>query len=185
MTIHIVHYFGSLNQPTVERLRDTCLQARQQGATEIRIHFSSDGGSTSYGFALYNFLRSLPIPIVIHNMGTIESTAIFVFLAGTRRIACPHSRFLIHSLHWGFNAGAVDHARLREHLASLDNDLERYAQIFIERTAGAPNPIDIRSHLLGQEKIITPNEAVSAGMVHEVTDAAVPPDATVWWVSGT
>lgn len=184
MSVHIVHFFGSLSQSTVEGLRDTCLKAHAQGATEIRIHFSSDGGSTSDSFALYNFLRSLPIPVVMHNLGTVESIAIVVFLAGERRLACPHTRFLIHSLHWNFNAGRVDHARLREHLGSLDNDLERYVQVFSERTAAATQPLNIRSHLLGQEKILAPDEALAAGITYETAEATVPADAVVWWVSG-
>lgn len=183
MSTHVINFSGPINQVTSERIRDISLQAVAQGASEIRLHISSEGGNTLHGFTLYNFLRSLPVPLVIHNMGNIESIAVVVFLAGTTRIASPHSRFLIHPLHWGFNAGTVDHARLREYVSSLDNDLERYAQIFDERTQGAREPLDIRVHLSGQEKILTSASSATSGVATDVSDAAIPPGAINWWVS--
>jgi hypothetical protein len=79
MTTHVVHFQGPTGGPPAERLRDICLQALGQGATAIRIHFSSGGGGTGDGFMLYHFLRSLPVPVVIHNIGNVESMAIVVF----------------------------------------------------------------------------------------------------------
>ncbi|WP_155837415.1 ATP-dependent Clp protease proteolytic subunit [Herminiimonas sp. CN] len=63
-------------------------QARRE-----RHHTSLHEGSTDQGFALYNFLRSLPIPLKTHNIGDVESIAVVVFLASTKRFTCPHSRF--------------------------------------------------------------------------------------------
>ena len=137
------------------------------------------------GFTLYNFLRSLPVAVTIHNLSNVQSTAVIVYLAGRRRLVCPQGRFLIHPLHWSFDSGQVDHARLREYVGSLDNDLERYAEIFEARTGGAASPLDVRSHLSGreQERIVNAREAVTAGIAHAVEDATIPEGATTWGVS--
>ena len=136
-------------------------------------------------FGLYGFLRSLPITLTIHSLGNIQSMGVVIFLAGKNRIACPHSRFLIHPLHWTFTAGKVDHSRLREHLGSLDNDLDRYAQIFEERTQGAKKALKIKPHLSSQEKIISAHEALDFGIVQRVEQAAIPQSATVYFVPST
>ncbi len=65
-----------MNVITTERIRDTCVQALQQGATSIDLRLSSEGGLNTYSFTLYNFLRSLAVPLTVPNMGTVESMAI-------------------------------------------------------------------------------------------------------------
>lgn len=183
MTTYIINFSGPINTLTAERIRDTCLQVLSQGASEIRLHISSEGGSTLHGFTLYHFLRSIPVPLVIHNIGNIDSIAVIVFLAGTVRLASPHSRFLIHPLQWGFNSGTVDHSRLREYVSSLDNDLERYVQIFEERTQGAQESLDIRTHLSGHEQVVTPAVALASGIATEIAEAAMLEGVVSCWIS--
>lgn len=183
MSTHVVHFSGLVNGATCQALRNTCLQALQQKATELRLHFSSEGGSTFHGFALYGFLRSLPVPLITHNIGNVESIAVVVFLAGARRLTCPHGRFLLHALHWDFGAGSVDHARLREYVSSLNNDLDRFVEIFDRSTQGARERLDVRVHLEGQERIVTASAAVASGIAHGVADATIPDGAVTWWVN--
>jgi ATP-dependent Clp protease protease subunit len=159
------------------------LSALREGASEIWLHFASEGGQTFQGFAVYSFLRSLPVPLTVHNLGNVESISLVVYLAGETRRVCPQGRFLIHPLHWNFEAGRVDHARLREYVGKLDNDLRRYVEIFEERTAGASAPISVGEHLSGSERLIPATASISAGIAHEVTEASIPPDALTWSVS--
>jgi ATP-dependent protease ClpP protease subunit len=183
LSVHVIHFAGDINGVTAERIRDFCFGAVKEGATDIRLHFSSAGGPNPDGFALYGFLRSLPVPLTIHNIGSIESMAVLPFLAGSRRIASPHSRFLIHPMFWWFNGPcSVDYARFREYLNIIDNDLERYAQIFDERTNGANKSLKIRSHLSGQEKIISATDSVRMSIAHEVAEATIPQGAVTWGI---
>ena len=76
------------------------------------------GGECSYGFSLYNFLVSLPVPVKTHNLGTVESMGNIIFLAGELRTACHYSKFLFHPFHWTLN-GAVDHVRMSDYAMSL------------------------------------------------------------------
>jgi ATP-dependent protease ClpP protease subunit len=112
---------------------------------------STCGGSTNFGFTLYTFLKSLPVPLCAINAGNIESMGIIMFLAANRRITSPHSRFLIHPMNWYFSQKSVDHQRLREYLSSLDNDLAGYVQIFTLETAEATTKLDIFHCLSGRE----------------------------------
>ena len=60
MALHIVHFIGPINHNSASAIRNNCLQALQNGATEIELHMSSEGGNMTAGFALYFFLKSLP-----------------------------------------------------------------------------------------------------------------------------
>ena len=114
MSLHIVHFIGPINHHSACTIRNLCLQALQSGATEIELHMSTEGGNMTAGFALYFFLKSLPVPLTTHNLGSIESVGVVIFLDGrVKRYACPGTRFLVHPLHWGFgNLVAADHSRV-------------------------------------------------------------------------
>jgi ATP-dependent Clp protease, protease subunit len=184
MSSHVIHFNGPINLATTERIRRQCLTALKKKAEAIDLHFSSTGGATDHGFSLYHFLRSLPVPLTVHNMGNVDSIAVIIFLAGDKRYACPHSRFLLHALKWNFDAGSADHARMREFVSSLDNDLERYVDIFRERTGHGDTVVDVRGALTGQEKILTPVQALDAGIVHGVIEAKIDPAAVRRLASG-
>ena len=184
MALHIVHFIGPINHQSACSVRNLCLQALQNGATEIELHMSSEGGNMTAGFALYFFLKSLPLPLTTWNVGSVESVGVAIFLAGQQRYACPGTRFLIHPLHWGFgNLVAADHARISEWRDCLDFDAERYAAIFEEATRGAPAAEDIRTFLSNRSRIYDAQQALQAGLVHAARQARLPEAGTTahWW----
>ncbi|PAU66271.1 Clp protease [Pseudomonas sp. PIC25] len=181
MTTHIVHFTGPINSATCGQLIDKCTQAVQQDASELIIKIATMGGECSYGFSLYNFLMSLPIPVNTHNLGTVESMGNIIFLAGRRRTACQHSKFLFHPFHWTLH-GSVDHARMSEYAMSLDYDLFLYGRIVDERTRDARKPLDVNQALMCAPKILNPAEALEAGVIHAVDELAPPANAVNWCV---
>lgn len=182
MSLHTIHFMRSINAETLQALQNVALSALKEGATELAIHISSDGGTNDQGFAAYHFLRSLPISVKTHCIGIIESMALIMFLAGDDRQIVPHGKVKIHPMHWGFSGGKVDHDRLAEYVDSLDFDAKRYANIFHERTNGAKGKVNVREHLAGKAKLLDAKEAVSVGIATEVADALIPAEATRWWV---
>jgi ATP-dependent Clp protease protease subunit len=181
MALHIVHFIGPINHGSACTVRNLCLQALQSGATEIELHMSTEGGNMTAGFALYFFLKSLPLPLTTHNVGSVESVGVVIFLAGSKRYACPRTRFLVHPLHWGFGAlVAADHARVSEWRDCLDFDAERYASIYEEAT-GAKD--DIRPSLFGNARIFDTDQALAAGIIHETVQARLPEAGATshWW----
>ncbi len=184
MALHIVHFIGPINHIAVCSIRNLCLKALENGATEIELHMSTEGGNMTAGFALYFFLKSLPVPLSTHNIGSVESIGVVIYLAGSKRYACPGTRFLVHPLHWGFgNLVAADHSRVSEWRECLDFDAERYVAIYEEATAGAGEPDDIRTHLFGNARIFDADQAVAAGISHEAVQTRLPTagGASHWW----
>ena len=184
MTVHVVHFVASITPTSTFQLIDLASKAASaEGATELQVHISSDGGHTDDAFALYNFFKSLALPVAMHNIGNVESMAVIVYLAGSRRLAASNARFKIHSLHWGFDAGKVDHLRLKEFGASLDNDADRYVTLCDLETQGAAAPIPVREHLFGDALLLDAPAAVTAGLAHVIADPELPADAVHWWVT--
>jgi ATP-dependent protease ClpP protease subunit len=182
MTIHVIQFMRSFNAETLAGLQEVTLSAVKQGASEICIHISSDGGNNDHAFSAYHLLRSLPVPVTTHCIGNIESMSVVVYLAGGHRRIVPHGKVKIHPMHWYFSAGTVDHDPLAEYVDSLDFDAKRYADIFAERTEGAKSIVDVRAHLAGKARILDATGAVASGIATAIGDAEIPQESTKWWV---
>nr|WP_272537527.1 MULTISPECIES: ATP-dependent Clp protease proteolytic subunit [unclassified Providencia] len=176
--LHTIHFICPVTTNSVSQLQNHCLAALSQGATEINIHISSRGGETDCGFAAYSFLKSLPIKVRTHNISNVESIANIIFLAGSERTANPESRFLIHPLAWSFS-GQVDHYRLRELVKCLDNDLNRFVNIFLDEVS---HDIDWFS-TIEKSTVFTTEDAMNCGIVNIKKIAKLQPNGVNWYVS--
>jgi len=67
-----VNYFDTIDEARTKALMAICsdIVAKQKPKT-IYFLFSSVGGSVNAGITLYNFLRALPVEVVMHNTGSI------------------------------------------------------------------------------------------------------------------
>lgn len=176
MTVHVINFTAPINSSTCGQLIRKCSEAVQQDASELIVRIATMGGECSYGFTMFNFLMSLPVPVNTHNLGTVESMGNILFLAGRRRTACHHSKFLFHPFHWTLH-GSVDHSRMSEYAMSLDYDLELYTRVVQERTEGANETMDVRNYLTAAPRILNPREAIETGLIHAVEDVKLPKDA--------
>jgi ATP-dependent protease ClpP protease subunit len=175
MPVHVINFTGPINASTCGRLIEKAFLAVKEDAPRLILNIATMGGECSYGFTLYNFLLSLPIPVHTHNLGTIESMGNIVFLAGQHRTACPHSKFLFHPFHWHLQ-GAVDHSRMSEYAMSLDYDLRLYVQIVAERTSSAKRMLETEKYLTAAPRILNPKEALSCALINAIEDPEVSPD---------
>jgi len=167
MTVHIINFTGPITASTCGQLIEKGSQAVQQDASSLTLNLATMGGECSYGFTMYNFLLSLEIPVHTHNLGTVESMGNIVFLAGQRRTACQHSKFLFHPFHWHLH-GSVDHSRMSEYAMSLDYDLHLYARIVAERTQDAREVLETEKYLTAAPRILDPAQGLATGMIHAI-----------------
>jgi ATP-dependent protease ClpP protease subunit len=167
MRPYIINFTGPINASTCGQLIAKASLAVQKDASDLIINLATMGGESSYGFTMYNFLLSLPIPVHTHNMGTVESMGNIVFLAGQHRTACLHSKFLFHPFHW-YLQGSVDHARMSEYAMSLDYDLQLYSRIVAERTPGALELLETEKYLTAAPRILNPENALTCGIIHAI-----------------
>ena len=70
---------------------------------ELLLMICSEGGAMESAFALIDVMRASSIPIKTVGLGSVASSALLIFLAGTpgRRMLTPNSSILSHQYSWG------------------------------------------------------------------------------------
>jgi ATP-dependent Clp protease protease subunit len=172
-----VSFSAEINPNTTESLIATMANLAGQNVPEVQLLLSTPGGSVMNGINLYNVLRALPFRLVTHNVGNVDSIGNAVFLAGERRIASPNSTFMFHGVGLECPPGLqLEEKSLRERLNSVLADQSRIAAIIEDRTTLNAKKI---KPLFREARTKDAAYAVSAGIVHEIKDVAIPVGAPV------
>lgn len=96
---------------------------------------STPGGSVMNGMNVYNILRGLPVELITHNVGNVDSIGNAIFLAGSKRYATAQSTFMFHGVGFDIaNRVRLEEKNLREQLQSILSDQKRIGAIITERT---------------------------------------------------
>jgi ATP-dependent protease ClpP protease subunit len=172
-----VSFSAEVNPHTTESLIAHVSQCASEGAQEVHLMLSTPGGSVMNGLNLYNVLRALPCKLITHNVGNVNSIGNAIFLAGDRRLACPHSTFMFHGV--GFDPPPGLHFEeklLRERLNSVLADQKLIAGIIEERTNLSSRQTKA---LFREAQTKDATYAVGAGIVHEICDVDIPAGAPV------
>jgi len=130
------------------------------------------------GFALYQFLRSLPVNLTIHNIDRVESIAVIVFLAARNRFCCHESRFTFHAGEWA-NQNPQTLKELKAHSLLSADEHARYLTILKSNTSISDKGFD-ELELFNEATIVDPSRAKEMGLVQEIKEASIPAGYSVW-----
>jgi ATP-dependent protease ClpP protease subunit len=168
-----ISFYGDINSTTAKVVMDSCSNVVAEASPQrLYFLFSSGGGSVDAGMALYGFLRSLPVPLVMHNVGSVDSVANVVFLAADERYASPHAMFLLHGITWGFGQGArLTWTQLQETVSRFRADEDRLSSVIISRTSITKDELTALFHQ-GQTKDLA--FAKDKGLIREIAEPKVP-----------
>jgi ATP-dependent protease ClpP protease subunit len=172
-----VSFSAEIVPNTTETLIATASNLASQGVKQIYLMMSTPGGLVMNGLNLYNVLRALPVELITHNVGNVDSIGTAVFLAGTKRYACPHSTFMFHGV--GFDVPQpmrMEEKLLRERLDGITADQRRIGSIIVERTKISNDDV-AKLFLEAQTKDAT--FAVNQGIVSEIREVEIPPGNTI------
>ena len=164
-------FSGIIDSDSVTRLASAFNAATNSGYDEIYFCMNSLGGYVGDGVFLYNHIRSLPIQVVAHNTGGVHSIAVAVFVAADERYCSAHSVFQIHPTTIGPIQEAMTWERLDGFRDAALADDQRTEDILRERT-GIPD--EVLSARRVRDVYITPQDALEYGIVHGVSDFALP-----------
>jgi ATP-dependent protease ClpP protease subunit len=149
-----------------------------QGAKELYLMLSTPGGNVMNGMNLYNLLSALPVKVITHNVGNVDSIGNAVFLAGKERYACPHSTFMFHGVGFDIKQSArFEEKFLRERLDGILSDQRRIGTILEERTKLAKDQIE---GLFREAQTKDAAFAVSCGIVNEIRNLEIPKGAPIY-----
>ena len=95
--IYINGQIGANKDEVGINLIDVIRQVQSQPlATSYDVHINSNGGYVEVGFDIYDYLKSLTVPVNTIGEGIVASIATVVFMAGTTRTIAPNAKFMIH-----------------------------------------------------------------------------------------
>jgi len=163
-------YTGPIDSDGVGRIASAINNAVNNSFDEVHLCFSSLGGYVSDGIYLYNHIRGLPLNVVIHNVGSVSSIAVAVFVAGEERYCSPYAMFMIHPTVMPSQEGMTSE-RLQSSLNAALADDTRTENILRERAA-IPGEILVARRF--KDVYITPKEAMIYGLVHAVKEFSLP-----------
>jgi ATP-dependent protease ClpP protease subunit len=173
-----ISFSAEINVNTTESLLAAFAGKLNEGYRNFYLLLSTPGGVVMNGLNLYNALCGLPIHLITHNVGNVDSIGNALFLAGTTRYACPHSTFMFHGV--SFNAANgqnFDERGVRERLASILSDQKKIGSIIQDRTT---LPLRRIRAMFREARTIDAATAVSAGIVHEIREVQIPAGAPVF-----
>lgn len=172
MSTHFVSFTSEINPMTTETLSALCGELATKGAEKIYLFLSTPGGSVAHGITLYNTLRALPVELVTHNTGNVNSIGIVVFLAGSERYSSPHATFMFHGVGFDIKGQVrLEEKQLRERLDGILADQKKIGAIIAERTDMTGKEV---SALFRQAKTRDPDFARAKGIIHDIREAEVP-----------
>lgn len=171
-----VTFSAQIGPESADALFATVLKLVSPEIDAIHLLLSTPGGSVMNGITLYNLLCGLPTHLVTHNVGNVDSIGNAVFLAGAERFACPRSTFMFHGVGQTTSNERLDERRLREGLESVLADQDRIGAIIEAQTSLSREEI---APLFTTAQTKDAQWALDAGIVHEIRDIHIPPDAPV------
>jgi ATP-dependent protease ClpP protease subunit len=93
-----ITFVADINDVGCRTLLSTVSSLVAAGKQEIHLLMASTGGNVMHGFSAYNGLRALPVKLVTHNIGNIDSISNVVFMSADDRYANAHSTFMFHGV---------------------------------------------------------------------------------------
>ena len=173
-----VNFFDIINDAKVKSIMAGVSELiNQQKPDVIYCLFSSSGGGVEAGITLYNFLRALPIEIIMRNTGSIDLIANVIFLSANTRLTSVHSSFLFHGVNWNFAANtSLNKGQLTETLSSIDASEAKICGIITERTKLTSTEVHA---LFSQGECKDPTFALSKGIVSEIKNPLISKDVPI------
>jgi ATP-dependent protease ClpP protease subunit len=170
-----VTFNAPIDTNTVQQLIATCAQLVNNGNDEIYLMLSTPGGNVAAGITLYNMLRALPVKLITHNVGNVDSIGNAIFLAADERYACAHATFMFHGVAMPVNAN-VEERQARQLVRNILELQLRIGSIIEVRTTIKPS--DVRK-LFREARTKDAPRALADGIIQGIQDVTIPVGAPV------
>lgn len=170
-----ISFADSIKKKQVKEFISTCNKAIQDHSPKrLHILFSSPGGDINLAFILLSFLKAIPVKIIMHGSGNIDSCGINVFLAGEQRFAVTGTTFLLHGAtrHFGKN-DSFTVEKLYSEFISLQKDQEKVTANILANTAYSEE--ELKNNLMLGLTLDT-EQAKNKGIISEIKDITMDKD---------
>ena len=155
---------GEINKTLADKIVQQLFVMESESAEPVRLYINSPGGDVDAGYAIFDVIRFISVPVATIGMGLVASAAALVLLATPkeRRFGLPNSRYLIHQPLSGIKGVATEieiHAREIEKIRSGINAL------IAEETG---RPVEKVAEDTDRDYWMTAGEALDYGLISKV-----------------
>ena len=172
-----INFMAPIERQSVAILMNCITENIMKGTQKVNLLISSPGGEVHFGINIYNFLKGIPVDIVTHNFGSVDSISTIIYCAGKKRLCSSNARFLIHGISLNIaQAIGLEEKKIREFLGSMEIDRLNISKIIAENCG--KNAEDVQRDML-EGITLNPSKAVDYGLVHEIKDQLYPSGATI------
>ena len=172
-----ISFSAEIDIKTSEALIAVTFDQIAKGATELYYLFSTPGGHVAQGMALYNTIKALSIPTIMHNMGNVDSIGNAIFLAGKTRYACPYATFMFHGVGFDLAQGQrLEQIKAEEFLQGILSEQKKIGGVIAHETSLVGK--DIKG-LFRKAQTKDAHFALNKGIIHEIREAQIPVGAPV------
>lgn len=167
----VAFFIHACNQAIIQ-VNQQLAQEKQHRKSVAKLYFmfNSNGGQVDAGIMLHNYLKSLPYEIIMHNISTIESIALPVFLAAQKRYAVPNATFLLHGVAAQIN-GSINKPQVLELLSRIENDEKKIESIISSNSL--ISEVELQEYFL-HGKSVDAQFAVEKGIIQDIKQAQIP-----------
>ena len=99
---------------------------KQPNATSFTVHINSEGGVVDTGFDIYNYLKSLSVPVKTVGSGLVASIATVIFMAGEQRTLREGTNFMIHLPMGGIDGTADEIEDYAKEVRTVEDKLIKF-----------------------------------------------------------
>jgi len=131
---YYIGFNARIEKRSTDQLLSLCGEAMRSGYPEVNICMSSTGGLLDVAHYVYNVLEALPLRIVTHNLFTVQSAAILLFMCGDERYAVPGASFFFHNPSLETQAQRLTGTLLNEKLQTIEDELARSTLVYAAKT---------------------------------------------------
>lgn len=164
-----IYYYESIYKPQIlelinqlKDLEETLLNLKYNYEVNpiIKIHIYSGGGDAFMGLSIYDFIKTLKIPVHTYINGFIASAATFLFLAGEKRFMTENGNILIHQISTGFWGKFED---LEDEYKNTSELMKIVKKIYMDNTSMSKKIID---NIIKRELYISYSDAVKYNIIN-------------------
>jgi ATP-dependent Clp protease protease subunit len=161
-----VYLFGEINNENIGRVSKEIIQLHKDDRdAPIDLMVSSSGGSKVPGFAFYDLVQALKIPLRTFTSGDLSSMAIIVYLAGKTRYVGPNTSMLLHEGTRNFGNSFISFHEMLAATKELDLSHGNYQKIVATQTKMVAEQI---SQMMLENTILDASQMVELGVAHEL-----------------
>ena len=135
----------------------------------VVVLLQSDGGEVFSGMACMDAIEAAPAPVVVVAEGVVASAATFLLVGAHRRIARPSACLLVHQASTCLPSDALRPDELRDEAANAESISARVRDVYVARTSMTEERVEA---LLRREIYLSSEQAMEAGLVHEIAPVA-------------